>query len=482
MTTGGRNRFLKLFAVIVILLLSTVLSPAAQIGELHDTDVMEQVSRFLSFEDASVRHAVIGALLMGLCCGLLGSFIVVRKLSLVGDTLSHAVLPGVALGFLWSATKDPLAIFIGATIAGLLGTVVVNLIKDTTTVKEDSALGLVLSGFYAVGVVLTTMIQQMETGSKSGINQFFFGQAAAISLEDLYLIGVVTVISLLLLIIFYKEFLVTSFDSAYASALSIPAQFFHYLLMLMLAFAVVVSLQATGVVLVTALLVTPAAAAYLLTDRMHWMLILSALFGMLSAVVGAFLSFLGNNLPTGPFIVVGATLVFAAAYFLGPRHGLIPRKFRERSRNARIRAENTLKAAFHVLEQKDFSGRSVAFAELAGQRGETGQEAREQAGQLATQGLAKVEKESLTLTYEGWRRACEIVRNHRLWELYLTHAADYETDHVHDDAEQVEHMLGPDTVARLEERLHNPRRDPHGKLIPSIEDMRALGVLNGNST
>ncbi|MEM9226623.1 MAG: metal ABC transporter permease, partial [Verrucomicrobiota bacterium] len=311
------------------------LSQAAQIGDLDQTHFLEQASRFFSFQDPSVRYAVIGALLLGLCCGLLGGFIVVRKLSLVGDTLSHAVLPGVALGFLWSATKDPLAIFIGATLAGLLGTVVVNLIKQTSIIKEDSALGLVLSGFYALGIVLITMIQRMETGSKSGINQFFFGQAAALSPDDLILMAVVTAVVVVLVFIFYKEFLVTSFDAAFARAQGLPAQFFLYLLMLLLAFAVVVSLQATGAVLVTALLVTPATAAYLLTDRMHRMLLLAGAFGMTSAFLGVFFSFLGNKLPTGPFIVLAATLIFALAYACGPRHGFIPRKLQEARRRRR---------------------------------------------------------------------------------------------------------------------------------------------------
>lgn len=453
---------------------------AAKIGDIRETDWLEQAGRFWSFQDTAVQHAVLGCVLMGICCGLLGAFIVVRKLSLIGDTLSHAVMPGVALGFLWSATKDPLAIFIGATIAGLLGTTLVNLLKQTTRIKEDSALGMVLAGFYAVGICLFVMIQRTEGGHKSGIDKFLFGQAAAISPQDLWLMAVVTVLSVLIVGFFYKELLTTSFDAEFARSSGMAAGFFHYLLMLLLAFAVVVSLQAAGIVLVSAMLITPAAAAYLLTDRMGWMLVLASVFGVFSAVLGAFLSFLGNSLPTGPFIVLGASAVFALAFLLGPRHGLVPRALRERHRQSVVRDENTLKAIFHILERKNFSNQSVTMGELSHQRNESLPEIEQRCLHLARGRLASVsqagddpglENRIVSLSPNGWMRACEIVRNHRLWELYLTNEANYAADHVHDDAERVEHILGEKTVRALERSLHYPTRDPHGKLIPGLEDM-----------
>ena len=172
-----------------------------------------QAARFFTFSDPSLRYALIGSILLGISCGLLGSFIVVRKMALVGDTLSHAVLPGVALGFLWNMTKDPLAILIGASIAGLLGTMAVGWITRTTRLKEDAALGMVLATFFAVGICLVTMIQRLPTGNKSGIDKFLFGQAAALSAQDVALMGVIDrCSSSSSSSLFYKEFLVTSFD------------------------------------------------------------------------------------------------------------------------------------------------------------------------------------------------------------------------------------------------------------------------------
>jgi manganese/zinc/iron transport system permease protein len=236
----------------------------------------------------------------------------------------------------------------------------------------------------------------------------------------------------------------------------------------------VIALQAVGVVLVSAMLITPAAAAYLLTDRMSRMLWLSALFGMVAGATGAFFSFLGPKLPTGPFMVLGATSVFALAFLFGPRHGVAVRWFRQRSRSQRVQRENSLKSIYHVLEARDFKGEGVSLRELAERRRETIEDVKSQADNLRSNGLASLhdEGEMIFLTPAGWLLACAIVRNHRLWELYLTNAAQIAADHVHEDAEKIEHVLGEETVRQLEKRLAGITKDPHGKPIPSLADMR----------
>ena len=460
--------------LLLFLLFSAPAVRAAKISELGDTTFLEQAARFFTFQDPAVRYALLGSMLLGITCGMLGSFIVVRKMALVGDALSHAVLPGVAIGFLWNMSKDPVAIFIGATVAGLLGTVVVRLITDTTRLKDDTALGLVLATFFAVGICLLTMIQRLPTGNKSGIDKFLFGQAAAMGPGDIKLMAVVTALTLVVILLFYKEFLVTSFDPGFARAAGLPAQAAHYALMLLLAFAIVIALQAVGVVLVSAMLITPAAAAYLLTDRLHHMLWLSSLFGLLAGALGSFVSFLGPNFPTGPFMVLAATSVFALAFLFGPRHGVINRWLRQRSRSARIQRENTLKSIYHVLEGRDFKGEGVSMRELAERRRETVEEAARQSASLRRHGLATLGEEGnlVFLTPGGWQVACNIVRNHRLWELYLTHAAQIAPDHVHDDAEKIEHVLGDEVVRQIERRLEDATRDPHGRAIPSLADLQ----------
>ena len=452
---------------------------AARIGDLSALNLWDQAVRFFTFSDPAVRYALLGSVLLGLSCGLLGSFLVVRKLSLVGDTLSHAVLPGVALGFLWNLNKDPVVIFVGAVIAGLLGTVVVSLIQQTTKLKEDTALGLVLAVFFAVGMCLTSMIQRLPTGNKSGLDKFLFGQAAALGARDVTLMFWITLVTVLVIVIFYKELLVASFDPGFAQATGLPTRLLHYMVMLLLAFAVVIALQAVGVVLVSAMLITPAAAAYLLTDRLHRMLFLSAAFGVGAGSVGSFLSFLGNNLPTGPLMVLGASFVFLLAFLFGPRHGLLAKYWRQRSRASRIQRENTLKSIYHVLEGRDFQGgEGVSLRELAERRRETVEEARAQALALRRHGLATLHEEGnlMFVTPEGWQMACAMVRNHRLWELYLTHAAQIAADHVHEDAEKIEHVLGEETVRELERRLEYATVDPHGRRIPTLADLQRSGA------
>lgn len=454
----------------LLLLLFPAAAHAARIGDVVETGAWDQAVRFFGMRDPALRLALVGSLLLGVSCGLLGAFLVVRRMALVGDTLSHAVLPGVALGFLWNMTKDPLAIFIGATLAGLFGTMVVGWITRTTKLKEDAALGLVLAVFFAAGLVLMGMIQRLPTAGKSGLDKVLFGQAAALSGGDVKLMAITTGATILLLAVFYKEFLVVSFDAAFARTIGLPVRLLHNALMMLLAAAVVIALQAVGVVLVSAMLITPAASAYLLTDRMHRMLVLSAALGLAAGVLGSFFSFLGSNLPTGPCMVLAASTVFAAAFFFAPRHGVVARWWRRRSRTLRVARENTLKAIYQVLERGEFSREGVTLEELAARRRCTIDEARHEVLGLVENRLATFDRDrrAVHATPEGWRQARAVVRNHRLWELYLTSRANFRADHVHDDAEEIEHVLGEETVRMLERRLDFPERDPHGKTIPRM--------------
>jgi manganese/zinc/iron transport system permease protein len=444
---------------------------AARIGELVDWSFGERALRFFTFTDPAMRWALAGSMLLGVCCGLMGSFLVVRRLALMGDALAHAVLPGVALGFLWNMSKDPIAIFVGAVAAGLLGAATVQLLRSTTRHGEDAALGFVLSSFFGAGVCLLTMIQNLPGASKAGLGAFLFGQAAALGPGDVALLGAVALGAALVLGVFFKEFLVASFDEGFARSAGLPVRFFQYSLMLLLSFAIVSSLQAVGVVLVSAMLVIPAAAAQLLTDRLGKMVWLSALLGMAAGAAGSFFSYAGRGLPTGPLMVLSAAVVFFGALILAPRHGILVRFWRRRSGAARMGRENTLKAVYHVLEEGGFASGAVSVADVAMRRGESPEAIEREFASLHRAGLGITTVGRLALTPEGWQRACEIVRNHRLWELYLTNAASLAPDHVHEDADKIEHILGEETVRHLEKRLNYARQDPHGKAIPGLRDM-----------
>ena len=197
----------------------------------------------------------------------------------------------------------------------------------------------------------------------------------------------------------------------------------------------------------------------------------------MAGVGGVFFSFLGQKLPTGPFMVLSAAVLFGLALFFAPRHGMLARWWLRRSRTLRIQRENALKAVFHIMEKEAFTKEGVTVIALARSKGRTLKATEMTCRELERAGLATLsyEEKALYLTPDGMRRAQTIVRNHRLWERYLTDAANYAPDHVHDDAEEIEHILGEDTVRMLERQLNFVDRDPHGKPIPTIQDIASSG-------
>lgn len=425
------------------------------------------------------QKAPIAAICVGICCGLLGCFVVVRRVALVGDAISHAVFPGVVAGFIWSPDRNPWMIFLCALVAGLFGVVVVRAIVSSTRLKSDAALGIVLASFFAFGVFWNS------TQQLAGVKGYLFGDLTTIADGDLWMMTVVTAVVTTLVFIFLRPFRVLSFDEGFAIGLGYPVKMLNALFFGLLAFAVVVAMQAVGVILVSAMLITPAATAYLLTDRMQKMMGLSVLIGVFAAVGGWWISGLDNRFQTGPVITLLASSVFALVYLFAPRHGVMAKFLRHAGRKSRVHRENTLKSIYRILEGDGFKVAGVGVEQLAEVRKLTIEEVLKDGKDLVRNNEATWEegKTAIYLTSPGWRRATEIVRNHRLWELYLTDQADYAPDHVHDDAEKIEHVLGADTVRKLERDLNFPEFDPHGKPIPSLEATltmeKAIGKQEG---
>lgn len=455
---------------------------AKQVGVEGDFQWFTQSARFLRMEDPFVQRVVFGSLVMGVTCGLIGSHVVTRRLSLFGDTLSHAVLPGIAVGFVWSGSKDNFSLFIGAMSAGFLGISCLSILSRFTKIKGDSSLGIVLSAFYAIGICLLTRIQKLGYSQQSGLDSFMFGQVSALSLQDLFGLLISLVIIASFIFLNYRQLLVSGFDPQFSKSIGIPTEFLQYGLWIMISFCVISSLQVVGVILVSAMLVIPAATASLLSKRLPSYLALASILGAVAGFGGAFLSFLGKNLPTGPLIVLVSATLFSLVLFLRPENGFLFRWLKSRSENLRIDIENTLKAVFQIIESKEFKESKISSFELMKKRGLGSADVAREISSLSKAGLAVKSKLSdaekhlpqqttITLTPKGWEYACRIVRNHRIWELYLTNEAQYEPDHVHEDAEKIEHVIGEKTIRQIERLLKNPKTDPHGKLIPSITDV-----------
>ena len=276
---------------------------------------MSDLNLFLGepFQYEFMIRALIGALIVGLVCPVLGTYVVLRGMAFFGDALAHIVLPGVVVAFLigW-----PLGV--GALIAGVLAALLIGSISRRTDVKEDAAIGVVFAGAFALGIALLAV----QRSYAIDLAHILFGNLLGVTVSDLWLSGILGGLVLLVIFAFYKEFLVLSFDPVLAATLRLPVVFLQNLLLVLLAVVIVVSIQAVGVALVIAMLITPASAAYLLTRRLPSMMMLAALIGSLSAIIGLYASFY-MNLPSGPAIVLVETGVFILVFLFSPRRGPI---------------------------------------------------------------------------------------------------------------------------------------------------------------
>ena len=288
------------------------------------------------FASNIVRTVLMGSALLGAIAGMLGAFAVLRRQSLLGDALAHAALPGVCLGFLVAGARDLGSILAGAFFTGALAALAMMLIVRTTRLKTDAALGIVLSVFFAVGVVLLTHLQTQGGAASAGLASFLFGQAAAILRSDLWIMGAVGLVALVAILAFWKEFKIVSFDSEFARAQGFPATVIEASLTVMVAFAIVVGLQLVGVVLMVALLIAPAAAARQWTSSLGGMVALSAAIGAAAGAGGALISATTRGLATGPVVVLIATAAVLVSLVVAPRRGLLWQAMAARRARARI--------------------------------------------------------------------------------------------------------------------------------------------------
>lgn len=267
-----------------------------------------------------LQHAMTIAVILGIVCSMVGCFIVMRGLALMGDAISHAVLPGVAISYMLK-----ISFFYGAVVFGILAALGIGFVKQNSKIKSDSAIGIVFSAFLALGILLVTEIQ-----SPINLNNILFGNVLTIKASDRILTEVVAGVVFIMIILFYKELLLTTFDEVMAKASGLPVRFINYIMIVMLTLITVVSLQTVGVILVVSLLITPASTAYLLTRKLSTMLWVSSLIGALSAVIGLYFS-VTYNLPSGVFIVLAATTIFIVVFFFNPKTGLIWNRLKTKS-------------------------------------------------------------------------------------------------------------------------------------------------------
>lgn len=302
----------------------------------------------------TLRTVALGAGIIGIVSGALGSFAVLRKQSLLGDAISHAALPGVVLAFMLTRSKGSLVLIIGAALAGWLATLLIMAIVRNTHIKEDSALGLALSLFFGIGLMLLTFTQRMADARQAGLDRFLFGQAATLVERDVITMGIISIIALAILTIYWKEFKLLSFDPDFAASLGLPIRALEIGLTTLLVVAIVIGLQAVGVILMSAMVVAPASAARQWTDKLGYMVGLSALFGAISGIGGAVISSTGSGLATGPIIVLFISVIVVISIFLAPNRGLVWHWLREQRNRRQLRINAVLQDLYNVgLTQHD---------------------------------------------------------------------------------------------------------------------------------
>ncbi len=272
-----------------------------------------------------LQKAFITSVMVGIICGVIGSFIILRGMALMGDAISHAVLPGVAISYMLGINY-----FYGAVVTGVLTALGIGVISQNSRVKNDSSIGLVFSAMFALGIILIT-----EAKSATDLTQILFGNVISVRSSDMWLTLIVGSIVILAVILFYKELLVSSFDETMAAAYGLKTRLIHYGIMVLLTLVTVASLQTVGVILVVSMLITPASTAYLLTNRLSTMIVLASVFGALSSIIGLYFSFV-HNLPSGPVIALATTAIFAVAFIFSPKQGVLWRMIKGNKKKAAI--------------------------------------------------------------------------------------------------------------------------------------------------
>lgn len=307
----------------------------------------------LIMNNSNAQWVLLGTMLLGIASGVLGSIALLRKQSLIGDAVAHAALPGICIAFLLSGEKSLFTLLIGATITGLLAAYCIQYIVSSSIIKEDTAICLVLSVFFGFGIVLLTKVSQSSSGNKAGLSDFIFGQAASMVGTDVKMMAGTALMLIIVTALLYKELKVLTFDPEFAKGLGLPAGLLNFVFLSLLVAVIVVGIQAVGVILMAALLITPAIAARYWTDSLSKMIVISGFFGAISGISGTIVSTYGKGLPTGPFIVVTATILFVFSFLFAPARGLVSKWVKRQLVHKQIRKGTELgkerRRSYHEL-------------------------------------------------------------------------------------------------------------------------------------
>ncbi len=461
-------------------------------GTMTEWPTLAEVVTVLTMQNYNTRLVTLSALTLGLAAGLIGSFLLLRKRSLIGDALSHACLPGIALAFIAMVTlggtgKYLPGLLLGASLSGAAGAAAILLIRRTTRLKDDTAMGIVLSVFFGAGVALLGIAQAMPEAAAAGLESFIYGRAASMIMQDFVWITAVAILVIAASLLLLKEFALLCFDEDYARIQGWPVHTLDLIMLGLAAAITIVGMQAVGLILIIAFLITPAAAARFWTSSVRAMMLLAGLLGGLSGWLGASLSALMPGLPAGAIIVLMAAAIFMFSMVFGTARGLLPRFRSHRTLTRRVGRQHLLRAVYELLEAEN--PEALANGHVANIKIDCEKllAKRSWSRSLLHRLIARALREDhidyyngrrLRLTESGYGEAARITRNHRLWEMYLITHADVAPQHVDRDADMVEHVLGPDLIAELE---RNMRQREQAAIIPPSPHVITLAPRGGGA-
>lgn len=418
----------------------------------------------------NTRMVIAGTTLLGIAAGVVGVFAMLRKRSLMTDALSHATLPGIALAFLFApvfglASRSLAVLLVGATVTGVLGVLSVQVLLRATRLREDAAIGIVLSVFFGVGVVALSYIQTNAPAGSAGLNGFIFGQAATMLARDVMLMGIIASVALVASVLLLKEFSLVCFNDSFARVDGWPVGVIDLAMMAMVVLVTVAGLQAVGLILVVALLIVPPVAARFWTERLWLLVVLSGAIGGASGYAGAVLSALLPRMPAGAVIVLTAGGAFAMSMLFAPSRGVVAGAMRRLRLRLRIASDHVLEAAHDEGTERMDRAAMRALADLHGWSGLFAWVVRRW---LIGAGMARGDADGIVLRERGRERGRRVSRNHALWEQYLISYADIAPSHVDWSVDQVEHVLSEDLIRDLEKKL-----TARGEAFPSREGVTA---------
>ena len=417
-------------------------------------DFWSDFTYFFSFQDTNINNVLWGTIILGFTCGMVGVLVVLSKKALIVDAISHAVLPGICIGFMFSGVKDPIYLSTGGMVAGAVAVYLVDWISRISRIKKDASIAISLSFLFSFGVILLNIIQHSGNSNQSGLTDFLFGKAATIIQSDLYFFLVIFVIVTLTVLLFYQHFKIALFDSGFAKTIGLSEKFTQSLISGLIIISTAIGIQTVGIILMSALLITPASSALFWTNNFKKAILLSGMFAVLSSLIGVFISFLSVDMPTGPWIIVMLSCFAMFSAFISKK-GILTKKIKSLKNKQKMLSDNLLKAFYKMNQNKNQAKIEITINEVVNLSALSLGDFNKTIKFLKKKKYVKISNDLYSLTDKGVEEAKKIIRAQILWELYMDKFMQIEADDVYNNAQSNRHIISSEIEVELTKQIKN---------------------------